>query len=58
VMSYVVVQAAAPVASQRSEMIYSDSGVRWLIFVAPEPAPSADPLLAAMASHLAPLRPR
>jgi hypothetical protein len=58
VMSYVVVDATAPVASRRSEMIYPDSGVRWLIFVAPEPAPSADPLLATMAAHLAPLRPR
>lgn len=57
VMTYVVVHATAPVASRRSDLIYPDSGARWLIFVAREPTPSAEPLLATMASHLAPLRP-
>jgi hypothetical protein len=58
VMTYVVVRAAAPVATRRSELTYPDTGVRWIVFVTPEPAPPAEPLLASLAAHLAPLRPR
>jgi hypothetical protein len=58
VMAYVVIRDAPPVASPRSGRIYPESGQRWLMFVAPEPVPSVEPLLTTLASRLAPLRAR
>jgi hypothetical protein len=58
VMTFVVIQDAWPVRSPRSGLIYPESGERWLMFVAPEPVPSVEPLLTELAAHLAPLRAR
>jgi hypothetical protein len=58
VMTYAVVGQAQPVVNQRPESIFGDSGERWLVFVAPEPTPPSEPLLATVGAHLAPLRPR
>jgi hypothetical protein len=35
---------------------FATYGNRWLVFVAPDPAPSTEPLLQAVAAHLDPLR--
>jgi hypothetical protein len=58
VMTYVVIHDATPATGARSGLIYPDSGERWLVFVAPEPVPSVEPLLATLAAHVAPLRAR
>jgi hypothetical protein len=58
VMTYVVIRADPSVAGERSESTYADYGARWIMFVTPEPAPPAQPLLTTLAAHLAPLRPR
>jgi hypothetical protein len=58
VMTYAVIREAPPVTRPRSELIYPDSGARWLVFVASEPVPSVEPLLTTLSAHLAPLRAR
>ncbi len=58
VMAYVVVGAGGPVPSGLAGSMFGNSGERWLVFVAPEPTPPVEPLLAAVGAHLAPLRPR
>ena len=58
VMAYVVVGAGQPIPSGLAGSNFGNYGERWLVFVAPEPTPPVESLLATVRAHLAPLRPR